>query len=251
MPEQRQTRLLTYLFEFLVVVLGVTVSFGLDSWRQARQQATLHLQDVQSLLEDLARDQERIAKVQDHIEHGEAAFLRILEITDKQRRGQMDYGDFVTELKKLKTPYRYSTFFMNNATYKSLLTSGRLQLFPEAINKKLRDYYEYVSKRVDDNNEIVDQTTLRYYNHDHPWVNYVHGAEALNEVSRGHEVTALAADYFAGPGVREHYTKLSFLHGTMSVYDRILIHGMQATLFEQMRAELEAVIVGYAGGNAL
>ena len=41
MPEQRRTRCLSYLFEFLVVVLGVTVSFGLDSWRQSRQQAAL------------------------------------------------------------------------------------------------------------------------------------------------------------------------------------------------------------------
>ena len=251
MPEQRRTRFLSYLFEFLVVVLGVTVSFGLDSWRQSRQQAALHGQDVQSLLEDLSRDQERIAEVQAHIEQGEAAVRRILEVTNMQRRGQMNYDDFVAELKKLKTPYRYSTFFMNNATYKSLLTSGRLQLFPEAINKKLRDYYEYVSKRVDDNNEIVDRTALRYYNQDHPWVNFVHGAEALGKVDRDREVTALANNYFAEPAVREHYTKLSFLHGTLSVYDRILTHGMQAALFEQMRAELQAVIAGYAETNAL
>ena len=40
--ESRRHRILPYLLEFVVVVLGVTGSFGLDGWRHDRQQARRH-----------------------------------------------------------------------------------------------------------------------------------------------------------------------------------------------------------------
>ncbi|MDG1048592.1 MAG: hypothetical protein P8R46_00165 [Planctomycetota bacterium] len=250
MSDQPRLRPLPYLLEFVVVVLGVTVSFGLDSWRHDRQQAKLHGQDIRSLLEDLSRDRERIDQVDEHVAEGKVAFSKILSVTHAYRRGDLDYAAFVNALKELKTPYRYMTFYMNNSTYKSLLSTGRLQLFPEAINKKLRDYYEYVSKRLEDNNDIVDQVTLRYYNEDHPWVNYMHGAEVLEEVDVTHETSLEIDEYFQTPGVEQHYAQLSFLHGTLSVYDRILIHGMQVEVYRRLERELEDIIERYAVSSA-
>ena len=248
MTEPRRLRFLPYLLEFLVVVLGVTVSFGLDGWRHDRQQAKLHEQDVRSLLQDLARDEERLEQVAAHIDQGEVALGRVLTITNAFRTGELDYEGFTSQLMALETPYRYSTFYMNNSTYKSLLSNGRLQLFPEPINKNLRDYYEYVSKRLEDNNDLVDRITLRYYNEDHPWVNYRHGAEALQEQGLEAGAAEGAAAYFQGPGIREHYGQLSFLHGTLALYDRVLIHGGQVELYRQLRDELEGIVQGYASG---
>ena len=56
---------------------------------------------------------------------------------------------------------------MNNSTYKSLLQNGRLHDFPSEIKKNVKDYYEYVSKRVEDNNRLVDNQTASYYNTSH------------------------------------------------------------------------------------
>ena len=250
MTPRAQPRFRPYLLDFLVVVLGVTVSFGLDNWRQGRQQAKLHIEDIRSILEDISRDQQRLEEVASHIEAGKVAFSKILRITNAQRRGEIEFKQFASELMKLETPYRYSTFYLNNSTYKSLLTNGRLQLFPESINKKLRNYYEYVSKRLEDNNDIVDQVTLRFYNQDHPWVNYKHGSEVLHDIGlvdeSAEQVDKEVNNYFEGVGVREHYTQLSFLHGTLSVYDRIITHGMQVEIYKRLRDELEAVIQGYA-----
>jgi len=241
MTESRRHRFLPYLLEFVVVVLGVTVSFGLDGWRSWR-----HEQDVRSLLADLARDADRLSDVKGFIEEGEVALARILRITEAQRRGTLPFPEFAAQLVELGTPYRYGTFFMNNSTYKSLLSNGRLQLFPEEINTKLRDYYEYVSKRVEDNNDIVDEITLRYYNEDHPWVNYKHGAEALADLDIAHEPSYGIDSYFSGPGVQEHYSQLSFLHGTLSVYDRVVTHGGQVRYYEGLRGELAGIIEAYA-----
>ena len=253
MSKQTRDRFLPYVFDFLVVVLGVTVSFGLDSWRTDRQQAQLHAQDIRSLLEDLERDQERIQEVEEHIKLGQESFDKILRITNKHRRGEMEYADFAAQLMELGTPYVYLTFYMNNSTYKSLLSNGRLQLFPESISKKLRDYYEYVSKRVEDNNDIVDQVTLRYYNEDHPWVNYKQGVETMLEIGVAEKVAENAAedmeDYFHTPGVREHYSQLSFLHGTLSVHNQAIgIHSMQVEIYTRLRDELEDIIKRYDDG---
>ena len=54
---------------------------------------------------------------------------------------------------------------MNNSTYKSLLSNGASSSSPRRSTPSW-DYYEYVSKRVEDNNDIVDEITLRYYNED-------------------------------------------------------------------------------------
>ena len=94
MTESRRHRFLPYLFEFIVVVLGVTVSFGLDGWRNDRQQARRHEQDVRALLADLARDADRLGEVEAFIEKGEAALSKILRITEAHRRGTMAFPDF-------------------------------------------------------------------------------------------------------------------------------------------------------------
>ncbi len=102
------------------------------------------------------------------IEEGDSNMQRIIGDVMAHRSGALTYDQLAATLEDIGTPYQYGTFYMNTSTYKSLVATGRLQLFPEDINRKLRDYYEYVSKRVDDNNAIVDRITLAYYNEHHP-----------------------------------------------------------------------------------
>ncbi|MCH2101607.1 MAG: hypothetical protein MK209_06765 [Planctomycetes bacterium] len=185
----------------------------------------------------------------EHISEGKIAMAKILRQTESFRNENLTYEVFSAELESIGTPYRYSTFYMNNSTYKSLLSNGRLQLFPESVNKKLRDYYEYVSKRVEDNNDIVDAVSLRYYSEHHPWVNYLHGVAALKDIDINEIVAGDPWTYFDGPGVREHYSDLSFLHATLAMLDRVLIHGMQVGLYKSLRNDLEEIIATYAAGK--
>ena len=52
-----------YFLEFVVVFLGVTISFWLSQWNEERKTAALHKEDVVSLLEDLDRDRIRLEYV--------------------------------------------------------------------------------------------------------------------------------------------------------------------------------------------
>ena len=58
---------------------------------------------------------------------------------------------------------------MTDATYKSLISNGRINLFPQDIHSMMNKYYEAIAKRVYDNNQIVDDIALRYYNYYHPF----------------------------------------------------------------------------------
>jgi len=75
-------------------------------------------------------------------------------------------------------------------------------------------------------------------------VNYRHGAEALQEQGLEAGAAEGAAADFQGQGIREHYGQLSFLHGTLALYDRVLIHGGQVELYRQLRDELEGIVQG-------
>ena len=51
---------------------------------------------------------------------------------------------------------------------------------------------------------------------------------------------------FSGPGVQEHDSQLSFLHGTLSVYDRVVTQGGQVRYYEGLRGELAGIIEAHA-----
>ena len=52
---------------------------------------------------------------------------------------------------------------MNDGTYKTLVNNGRLQNFPSDVEDVIKKYYEYVGKRVGDNNAALDKVCLDYY----------------------------------------------------------------------------------------
>ena len=61
-----------YFLEFVVVFLGVTISFWLSQWNEERKTAALHKEDVVSLLEDLDRDRIRLEYVFESAERGKS-----------------------------------------------------------------------------------------------------------------------------------------------------------------------------------
>ena len=158
-----------YVFEFFVVVLGITVSFWVDEWNEQRKLDRYHVADAKAMLEDLAVDAKRLEYVSYTIPHAHRQVVvhvfgatlhsntaRLLENIEQFRAGTMSYDALADSIVEVGYVYTYSTFFMNNGTYKSLINNGRIQRFPLEVEKEIKDYYEFVSKRVQDNNRLVD-----------------------------------------------------------------------------------------------
>ncbi|MGA0434416.1 MAG: hypothetical protein ACO3MV_02010 [Flavobacteriales bacterium] len=227
-----------YFIEFLVVFLGVTISFWLSEWNDGRKLEELHKEDVVSLLEDLERDRLRLEAVYESAEKGAARSKRVIEVTESYRYGELGYEAFTDSLISIGYIYGYSTFFMNSATYKSLIGSARMQEFPHQINKQIRDYYEYVSKRVEDNNDIVDAIALRYYNEFHPYCLLV------NIEGRDHNAEDRA--FFDDPENAAHYSSSPFYHQTIALYDRAEVDKRQIGQYRAIRDSLDGMLRGYA-----
>jgi len=245
MPSRQIPIYWTFVLDFIVVFLGITVSFWLNEWNHDRRNLALHEQDIQSLIEDLEQDGARLEEVVDFADDGIANVLKVLEVTHAFRNDELSYEDFSKVLIEVGEVYIYATFYMNSATYKSLLANGRIQLFSAHENKLIRDYYEYVSKRVDDNNDIVDALMLEYYNRHHPFCNL-----SYTDAPQGDPAAAdspiQAQDFFKDPAVRELYSGLPFLLGTMMVHDRIGSHKEQLGRYKELRDALELRLRSYA-----
>ena len=227
-----------YFLEFLVVFLGVTISFWLNEWNEDRKTAELHKEDVVSLLEDLEKDGERLSVVLEQAIAGEQRSARLIAVTESYRAGDCGYDTFVDSLIGIGYVYGYGTFFMNSATYKSLIGSTRIQEFPRGINKQVRDYYEYVSKRVEDNNDIVDDISLEYYNVHHPYCQWLNHSEEQQD-------SASCRAFFAHGDTRSHYSDLAFYHQTLALHDRTATHANQIRHYQSIRDALDSSLMAY------
>ena len=232
-----------YALEFVVVVLGISVSFWLSEWSQNRKELHHHSKDAIDLLEDLALDSLRLDVVRGTIESGKVKTWRLIENHKMLQQGTLVYDQFADSLVSIGYPYGYATFFMNNATYKSLISNGRLQHFPTEIEKEIKDYYEYVSKRVEDNNEIIDQLSLDYYNEHHTMC-LLSNADGF--LFLGEEAAYEEARKFVGiPSMEVEYSSPEFYQATIAIRHRILVHEQQIKLYMEMRDRVDSAVRRY------
>ena len=148
-----------YSLEFVVVVLGITVSFWFNEWNEHQQELTYQAKDAKDLLQDLRSDLARLDQVARDVEVGLMRTEKIEVFVGSCNK--MPCLTVCGQPGQIRAPL-LEDIFMNDGTYKTLLNNGRLQNFPSEI-ETIKEYYEYVSKRVRDNNVIVDNVSLNYY----------------------------------------------------------------------------------------
>lgn len=227
-----------YFFEFIVIILGVSISFWINERDRVLKREKLHLQDTIDLISDLEIDEQSYKSVLTSINEGEVKTKRLVRVIEKFKANEFGYDTFVDSIISIGYVYGYGTFFMNNATYKSLISNGRIQLFPNELNTEIKKYYEYVSKRVNDNNHIVDEITLDYYNSMHPFTLYLENNQ--DELS-----LAAYKRYFQDPEIKALYVSSKFLMGTSALRNRIRIHKYQIRGYIRIRNALSEKIDAY------
>lgn len=230
--------IIKYFFEFVVIILGVSISFWINERDRVKKKEKLHQQDTIDLISDLKTDEKNFESVLNSINEGEKKTRRLIRVIEKAKAKTINYDTFVDSIISIGYVYGYSTFFMNNATYKSLISNGRIQLFPNQLNTEIKKYYEYVSKRVDDNNHIVDEITLNYYNNIHPFTLYL--SNNGNDLDR-----KTYKEYFYDQEIKKRYLSSTFLMGTSALRNRIKIHKQQITMYIRARNVLEEKIETY------
>lgn len=205
----------------------------MNEWNSDRKNDRLHRMDIHALLVDFDHDYQSLNRVHDHILEGDTKALRLLEVIQSQREGTLAYGAFADSLISIGYVYNYSTFFMVDATYKSLVNSGRIQSFPVEVNMKLRDYYEAAAKQVDDNNHLVDGVAMNYYNEAHPFLNYM--AIDTHSIEKNRM-------FFKDEAIRQHYSNLQFYFRTLALKDRIKLRQRQVDVYMAKLNQLDSLV---------
>lgn len=224
--------------EFVVVVLGISVSFWVNEWSEEQEAIRQRTTDAFELLDDLHIDGTRIDRVLGAIQQGKVNTSRIMRNHRLMREGVLDYAAFADSLYTIGYAYRPATFFMNDGTYKSLINNARLQGFSSDHQRDIKGYYEYVFKRVDDHNELVDDIGFNYPIDHHPMTLLTE--EDYYGESNGKELCerSTAIEYLMIPEVRRSYEDIRFYNATIALRNRVFVHENQIALFNDMRLSL-------------
>jgi hypothetical protein len=239
-------QIIRYSFEFLVIVMGISVSFWINEWDETRSNKNQYLKDLKSIRNDLKNDSLMFVKVQTQLERGKLKINQLLNEIELYQNHKIEYDEFSSRIINIAFLYDNQTFFMTDATFKSLISSNRIDLFSDNLHSLMNDYYESIQKRITDNNHMVDNTSIKYYQDYHPFSIYY--ANAIIDLgfsefkARETEIDALDDElinhfkrYFYKAEIKKIYSSEKFLIHTSSFKNRIYKYDNQIAIFTNKR----------------
>lgn len=235
--------IIKYSFEFIVIVIGISFSFWIDEWSKNNTNRIQHIEDLKAVLNDLKNDSIMFDRVQKSLDEGKINTDKLLSHIEFYNNGQMSYKSFTDSIIDTGFLYGYSTFFMTSATFESLISNGRIILFPEKIHTEMNNYYEAISKRITDNNHILDNISLDYYNNHHPFSMYYANITGgydnystyFEEKNSNSDQLKRFRKYFKNKEIKDRYNSIEFLINTSNLRNRIQVYDRQIKSFRKQR----------------
>ena len=146
--------ILKYTFEFLVIVMGISVSFWLNNWNENIKQISLQNKFIASVKEDLKQDKEFIKRVINGIEPKRQVYLTLVNEMD-----ELYYNDRKS-LDSLIGIYSTSqrTFYPIFGSYESAVSGNQITVFDnKELIQKIIKLYNSRYNRLEDNGRIADE----------------------------------------------------------------------------------------------
>ena len=225
--------LVKYSLEFIVIVVGISVTFWIDEWNRNRLEEIQHIKDIESIIDDLENDSLVIDRVNISLDTGKRKTEKLIILIEDNFNGKLNYKSYYNKIIDIGYLWTYQTFFMTDATYKSLISNGRINLFPQQIHSSMNKYYEAIAKRINDHNKIVDDIAIRYYNYYHPFLtlfsyeNFRYSIQSDvrlgvvgSENSFENNSIKKFNNYFESKEAKEHYNNIDFYTNTINLRNR-------------------------------
>ena len=160
------------------------------------------------------------------------------------QEGGCSYDVFADSLVAIGYPYGNLTFFMNDGTYKTLVNNGRLQNFPSDVEDVIKKYYEYVGKRVGDNNAALDKVCLDYYQLHHPMC-LLNGEDTRRGLLFDSLWESRARSFLDKPGVPALYKSTDFYLRTLGMRNEIFRHELLLSEYTTIRDEVDSTLQAF------
>ena len=138
--------------EFLAVLLGITLSFSVDEWKQDKEIEKRLKSDYINIQKDLKKD---ILLLENVISSQQKSFDSGLEALKMIKNKEIFvYKDFINNLENV---WNSSTFFGTSSAYNASVSSGRLTYFGnDEITNEIGMIYGHFYSRMDLNGEQLD-----------------------------------------------------------------------------------------------
>jgi len=205
-------KLITYVKELFVVVLGISIAFAVDKYAEIKKQDREELLYLQALKSDLENDIEQIQSVLD-------SSNKILGLTG-ELFGFIYSNAPAQRFSRQHVTCTYSTpyFSPNNGTYLSLINSGDLKILSDfKLRQEIVAFYTIEYDKIQKSDEFVRElTTNRIYPYIldeitfHPSEDRIMSAEPLKR----NKAINLMGSYFNIMNARNQEYKIMLEHCT-------------------------------------
>ena len=138
--------------EFLAVLLGITLSFNVDEWKQDKEIEKRLKSDYINIQKDLRKD---IFSLKNVIASQQKSYQSGLKALEMIKNNEMfDYEKFINNLSNV---WNGATFFGTSSAYDASVSSGRLTYFGnDEITNEIGIIYGHFYSRMDLNGEQLD-----------------------------------------------------------------------------------------------
>ena len=144
-----------FFFEVAAIVVGLTISFLIDEWRQERKIQQEEVRILKSINEDLETDRHRAA---DRIKHCEIDLLTFEKLIDSTITSTVSVDTLNAWINKLIS---FNGFMAGDHTYKNIDAEMRTTLGNSDLRKNLQNYYSYIYGLAHDVEDLEKQLAER------------------------------------------------------------------------------------------
>ena len=144
-----------FFFEVAAIVVGLTISFLIDEWRQERKIQQEEVRILKSINEDLETDRQRAVK---KIEFCEIDLFTFEKLIDPKITSTVSVDTLNVWINTL---IRFNGFMLGDHTYKNIDAEMRTTLGNSDLRKNLQNYYSYIYGLAHDWEDLEKQLAER------------------------------------------------------------------------------------------
>ena len=144
-----------FFFEVAAIVVGLTISFLIDEWRQERKIQQEEVRILKSINEDLETDRQRAVN---KIKHCEIDLLTLEKLIDPKITSTVSVDTLNVWINTL---IRFNGFMAGDHTYKNIDAEMRTTLGNSGLRKNLQHYYSYIYGLAHDWEDLEKQLAER------------------------------------------------------------------------------------------
>ena len=96
--DYKRKLLIKYSLEFVVIVVGISVTFWIDEWNRNRIEQIQHVKDIESIIDDLDNDSLIINRVNQSLDTGRLRTDKLINLIELKLDNKIGYNSYYKKI---------------------------------------------------------------------------------------------------------------------------------------------------------